>query len=236
MGNTHKKISPTNFENKKFVLGIIDPQNDFFKNGSLAVNNANEILSSINKLRFYVHSLMPTFITLDYHPTNHVSFASTHKVKEFTKDNINITMKDGSIVNVEQTFWPDHCIKNTFGSDIHSDLIKLNTDTIFYKGTNPNIESYSGFGDQFKNSIENTGLKKWLIRNDISDIILVGLATDYCVYFTALDAIMYGYKVHIILSCTRGVDEETTSKALVDLKSKGVICYTTVNDFINFLT
>lgn len=235
MGNTNNKIRPNIgiTKKKKFILGIIDPQNDFFEKGSLAVPDANQILAPINKLRFGVFDLMFAFVTMDYHPPDHVSFASTHDKDPYTKGDIQVMMQDKSYVTVEQTFWPDHCVENTFGAQIHSDLITLNNDKIFYKGRKSGIESYSGFGDQFDNSIENTELNNWLKSQGITDIVLVGLATDYCIYFTALDALRYGYRVHIIMSCTRGVAKDTTNKAIRDMKGKGVEFYSTVEDFTN---
>lgn len=233
MGNINNKIKPKGNVNKKnnFILGIIDPQNDFFEGGSLAVPHANQILAPINKLRFAVFDLMRTFVTLDYHPPDHISFASTHNKEPYSNGNIQVIMKDNSCVTVEQTFWPDHCISNMPGAQIHTDLLVLNNDKIFHKGKISDVESYSGFGDQFNNSIENTGLHTWLKIDGITDILLVGLAMDYCVYFTALDALSYGYRVHIILSCIRGVKEETTDKAISDLTAKGVEFYKTIKDF-----
>lgn len=227
MGNciNNIKIVPTN--KSSFVLGIIDPQNDFFKEGSLAVPNAEEIIGPINKLRFLCYNFMNTFISQDYHPYNHMSFASTYNEQPFTKKILNI-----DDLTINQTLWPDHCVQNTKGSKIHNDILKLSSDKIVFKGTKQNVESYSAFGDEYCGNYENTGLKLWLNNSNITNIIIVGLATDYCVYNTVLDASHFGFNVHLILSCIRGVDKNTTEKALIHMKElSNVYIYDTVEDF-----
>ena len=216
---------------KKFILGIIDPQNDFFKDGLLAIENANEIIGPINKLRFNCFDYMETFISQDYHDPLHMSFYTTHNKEKFSKQLLDLKMEDGSIVQVHQDMWPVHCVKDTMGVNFHKDIITLENDKIFRKGTKVNVESYSAFGDENDGKYENTGLNKWLKSKNITDIILVGLATDFCVYNTSLDAIKYGYQVHLIRSCTRGVKPESTEKALEDLSNKGVEFYDDIDDF-----
>lgn len=217
---------------KKFMLGIIDPQYDFFRGGALAVTDANDIIGPINQLRFVCQDHMDTFVSQDYHPANHMSFAETHGVKLYSKNNLTLEMPDKSIKTIEQDMWPTHCVRETSGSGFHKDLILLKQDKVFRKGTLANVESYSAFGDEFANKYENTGLHNWLKDIKITDIIIVGLATDYCVYNTALDALKQGYQVHIILSCTRGVAVESTEKALKDLNAKGVKFYEEVYNFV----
>ncbi len=234
MGNNSKsKITPDKYINgdKKFVLGIIDVQNDFCKGGALAVNDANSIIARINKLRFICYDYMKTFISQDYHPENHMSFASTHDAEEFSKKQLILKMEDNTTIKVEQNMWPSHCVQNMPGSNFHPDLIVLNKDKIIQKGTKENVESYSAFGDEFKGKYEKTELNEWLIKYKITDIVLVGIATDYCVYHTALDALRLGFKVHIILSCVKGVDPGTTYNSLEDLKYRGVKMYDLVDDF-----
>lgn len=215
---------------KRFTLGIIDVQNDFI-NGSLAVDKAIEILGPINKLRFMFFCYLPTFISQDFHPENHMSFAKTHGAELYTKKQLNIKMEDGNHIVVQQDMWPVHCVKESYGAKFHDDLIITNSDKIFQKGTKANVESYSAFGDEFKGKYEKTELENWLKSIEATDIILTGLATDFCVYNTALDAIRLGYKVHLIMSCTRGVKEETTKKAIEDMTKKGVTLYDSVDKF-----
>jgi nicotinamidase/pyrazinamidase len=225
------KIYPKS-NNIKFVLGIIDPQNDFFQSGSLEVSNSNEIIGPINKLRFLLMDKIDTFISMDTHPNNHISFASTHKKNVYDVIKIESKMKNKDIIATEQTLWPDHCVVNTFGQKIHSHIITTNNDLIIKKGTIQNVESYSAFGDETGNYYENTGLDDWLKNKNTTDIILVGLATDYCVYNTAMDGIKNGYKIHIILSCVRGVKKDTTISAIQDMKENGVIFYEDIDSFL----
>lgn len=237
MGNHHPfiKIVPSDDtkDKKQFVLGIIDLQNDFIT-GSLAINNAIEIIAPINKLRFLCFNYMPTFLSQDCHPNNHMSFDKTHGVKTFTKQKLNVKMDNKTMISVEQTMWPVHCVKNTHGAKIHSDLIITKTDKFVQKGTKANIEGYSAFGDEFNGIYENTYLDHWLKSKRATDIILTGLATDFCVYYTALDAIRLGYDVHLIMTCTKGFYEESTMKAIDDMKEKGVLFYDSVDNFYNF--
>jgi len=236
------KINPTDLSNRlektqnkpknKFMLGIIDPQYDFFRGGALAVPDANDIIGPINQLRFVCQNYMGTFISQDYHPANHMSFGATHGKEPFTKNTIKLEMPDKTTKTIVQDMWPIHCVYETSGCDFHKDLILLNSDKIFRKGKLANVESYSAFGDEFSNKYENTGLNTWLKSNKITDIVLVGLATDYCVYNTAIDALINGYQVHIILSCVKGVTPDTTDKALNDMLDKGIKFYDSVYEFI----
>jgi nicotinamidase/pyrazinamidase len=135
---------------------------------------------------------------------------------------------------IKQKLWPVHCIRDTFGSDLHEDLIVTKKDIRIQKGIYENVESYSAFGDEYKGKYEDTKLQDWLRPKKITDIVLTGIALDYCVYYTALDAIRLGYKVHIIMSCTRGVAQESIAKAIRDMKEKGVTFYEGVNDFYDY--
>ena len=237
MGNVinknNKIVKPQN--ERVYMLGIIDPQNDFFKGGSLEVKNAEETIGPINKLRFLCNNYMDTFISQDYHPTDHMSFASTYDEKIFTKKSLKLEMSNKDVINVEQTLWPDHCVAHTTGKNFHKDIIVLAEDKIFRKGKLQNVESYSAFGDAYFGKYENTKLREWLYSNEVTDIVIVGIATDYCVYNTILDAIYYGFSVHLILSCTRGVDPITTMEALVHVKKLGIKIYEDVDDFYKYL-
>ena len=142
-------------------------------------------------------------------------------------------MSDNKLILIEQTLWPVHCVVNSAGHLVHKNLITSNNDIIIKKGTIEKVESYSAFGDEFNNLYENTGLHGILTKKKITDIILCGLATDYCVYYTALDAIKYGYNVHLILSCVRGVDPSTTQKAIDDLRAKKIKIYSEIDDFLH---
>ncbi len=232
--NKNSKIVPT--VERMFMLGIIDPQNDFFSGGSLPVKNAEDVIGPINKLRFLCYDHMYTFISQDYHPNNHMSFASTHNEKPFVEKTLTLNLKQTNGVEneivVKQTLWPSHCIQGTKGTEFHKDFLLLKSDKIFRKGTMENVESYSAFGDQFYGKYECTSLDKWLKSKNVTDIVIVGIATDFCVYNTILDAQTFGFKVHLILSCTRGVNEENTKQALEHLKTlTEVFIYDDVEDF-----
>ncbi len=220
---------------KVFILGIIDVQNDFLKGGSLEVPNANDIIGPINKLRFTYFGEMQTFVTQDCHPHNHMSFAKTHNKSEFEYVELTLRMPNGKMVSgIKQKLWPVHCVKDTDGYELYEDLIVTKKDIRIYKGTYENVESYSAFGDEQKGKYEDTKLHDWLRQKKVTDIVLTGLALDYCVYYTALDALRFGYKVHLIMSCTRGVSTESTEKAIADMKKRGVIMYENVNDFYDY--
>lgn len=225
------KIYPKS-NKRKFVLGIIDPQKDFFQSGSLEVPDSIEIIGPINKLRFLLMDKILTFISMDTHHYKHISFASTHNKNIYDVVKIESVMKNKDIIVTEQILWPDHCVVNTAGQKIHPHIITTNNDFIVKKGTIQNVESYSAFGDENGNYYENTGLDKWLKNKNTTDIILVGLATDYCVYNTALDGIKNGYKIHIILSCVRGVKKDTTFPAIQDMMDQGVIFYDDIDSFL----
>lgn len=229
--NPSSQLSTNIISKKKFALGIIDPQNDFFKSGPLAINQAEEILGPINKLRYLLPNVL-TFFSQDFHPPNHMSFASTHGVEAFSKKQLDLKMENGDVLMITQDMWPAHCVASTSGANFHKDIVILPNDKIFRKGTKTMVESYSAFGDENESTYENTGLDQWLKSNDITDIVLVGVATDYCVYNTALDSLRLGYSTHLILSCTRGVKEDGTQKALQDLQKKNVKFYSEVDDFI----
>ena len=232
MGNNI--VKPTNSEPCEkliFALGVIDPQIDFCKGGALEVKESEGVIAAINKLRFICYDHIVTFISQEYHPYNHMSFATTYNTKPMTRICLELDMGLGSKLNVQQVLWPKHCVQNTKGVEFHPDLIVSEQDKIIQKGTMHNVKSYSAFGDEYRGKYEKTELKEWLTNKNITDIILVGFPTDYCFYNTGLDAILNGYKVHLILSCTRGVSDDTTNKALADLLIKGAYMYSSVDDF-----
>jgi nicotinamidase/pyrazinamidase len=217
---------------RRFILGIIDVQVDFCRGGKLAVDEADETVGGINKLRYMYDNYIQTFFSQDWHDDYHMSFAETHNKKAFTgPETLRITMEDESVITVQQMMWPRHCVENTVGSRLHPDLITSKHDYFVKKGTKTNVESYSAFGDEFQGKYEKTRLDAWLKALGITDIILTGIASDYCVYYTAMDAVRLNYRVHIILSCTRGVAKDTTDKAFEYLKTIGVRFYKTVDLF-----
>jgi len=178
------------------TLIVVDPQNDFMPNGNLAVANGNEIVPIINRI-------MPKFdlviFTQDWHPANHKSFASQHEGKsEFQVIKLN---------GIDQVLWPDHCVQNTKGSEFHEDLkIPDNNFYIFKKGLDVEVDSYSGFFDNDKKS--STGLSEFLKEKCVTDVHICGLATDFCVKFTALDAINEKFNTILLSDVCRGLAED----------------------------
>jgi nicotinamidase/pyrazinamidase len=236
MGNaqsSNNKVSPATDANK-FILGIIDVQEDFCKGGALAVGDADSIVARINKFRFTYCQEMMTFVTEDCHPVNHMSFCTTHANKAMYDKITYETTINGDRLVTEQTLWPKHCVRGTNGARLHGDLVVTNADIRIKKGEMAEVESYSAFGDEFGNKYEQTPLHTHLKENNITDIVLVGVATEYCVYYTALDALRLGYTVHLILSCTRGVAKDTTKAAIDDLLAKRVNIYETLDEFYNY--
>ena len=191
------------------ALVIIDVQNDFLLNGSLEVPNGNDVIEHINHI---IENYALVVATKDWHPLNHVSFASNHpgnKIGDVIKVN-----------NCDQILWPNHCVQESKGADFPATLNIKTINKIINKGINSQIDSYSGFYDNGK--IRSTGLSDYLKTNNVTSIDFVGLATEYCVKFSVLDSIKEGFKTRVILKGIKGIDFEESSKALNEMKSKGV--------------
>ncbi len=195
-------------------LIVVDVQNDFCPGGSLAVKGGNEIVPLINGFR----GRFDTFIfTQDWHPRNHASFAANHPGK-----------KPGDVIRLEglaQVMWPVHCVQNTPGAAFHKELVVKKDERIFQKGTDPAIDSYSAFYDNAHQ--KSTGLGEYLKSLGVAELFLCGLATDYCVRFSTLDALKLGFKVSVLLSACRGVELSPgdTAMAVDEMRAHGaVIC------------
>jgi nicotinamidase/pyrazinamidase len=200
---------------KSTALIVVDMQNDFIPGGALAVKEGDQILDGINDLiKISFNNNATIVLSQDWHPTNHRSFASAHKGK-----------KPGDIYNevgIGPVLWPDHCVQGTDGANFIKGLFTDKASMIIRKGMNPNIDSYSVFLENDKKT--ETGLHGYLKSREIKIIIIVGLATDYCCYFTALDAKNFGYDVIFIEDLTRGVDlpENNIKKSLEVMKNSGI--------------
>ena len=174
------------------ALIIVDVQNDFCSGGALAVQNGDATIPVIN-------AILPAFdvvvATQDFHPQNHGSFA------------VNQNAPIGEVITLNglpQILWPVHCVQNTSGAAFHPHLDISGLDGVFQKGTDPNVDSYSGFFDNGR--LHATGLAEFLKARGIGQVFLCGLATDYCVKWTALDAISLGFDTYVISDATRGVN------------------------------
>jgi len=192
------------------ALIVIDVQNDFCPGGALAVDGGDEVVPLINTLaKDFDHLIM----TQDWHPPGHSSFASSHRGRRPFET---IMMPYGN-----QTLWPDHCIQGSQGADFHPWLDLTKAELILRKGFRPGIDSYSFF---FENDRKTpTGLAGYLGESGIGQVTLVGLATDYCVAYSALDAAKLGLKVTVRLDCCRAIDlGGSLEKMLGKMKDAGV--------------
>lgn len=176
----------------KNCLIITDIQNDFCPGGALAVAGGNEIIPIVNSL---TQKFDKVAATQDWHPSDHVSFAATHN-----KELYDVITIDG----IQQVMWPVHCVQGSLGADFHKDLDLRPVDLIIRKGSHRSIDSYSTFMENDKKTI--TGLHSYLQGFAIQDLYFCGLATDYCVYYSAVDARNMGFNVSVILDACRGVD------------------------------
>ena len=198
-----------NFE-KDCSLIIIDLQNDFCPGGSLAVNEGNEIVKKINSLQTMFSSIV---LTQDWHPLDHLSFASNQDNKAPFET---LEMYYGT-----QVLWPNHCVQGTFGAKFHQDLDTSKANIIIRKGYRKQIDSYSAFYENDKNTM--TGLDGFLKQNHIKKVYLCGLALDFCVYYSAIDAKNLGYETHVILNATKAIDlDRSKNKSLKDMESKNI--------------
>ena len=197
----------------KKALLIIDIQNDFCPGGALAVPGGDEIVPLVNELSG-LDKFSKVIATQDWHPPDHISFASNRDKEPFSEIEI-----DG----IKQTLWPDHCVQASEGAYFHPDLDLKPVDLILRKGSNPAIDSYSAFLENDKKT--ETGLHYYLKGMDIEEICVCGLALDVCVYYSCLDGIKYGFKVNLLRDASRGIDQPDGSvdEALSDMEDKGVV-------------
>lgn len=190
------------------TLVIVDVQNDFIPGGALAVPKANEIVPVINALQSRFDLIVAT---QDWHPPDHISFASNHQGKKpFEKIEL-----DG----LPQTLWPDHCVQNTSGAEFPREMDLQRIEAIFRKGMDRRIDSYSGFADNGHK--KRTGLAGYLREKGATDLYFCGLAAEICVAFTLKDALELGFAATHIEDATRPLDEENYRQAKRELLSLG---------------
>lgn len=190
------------------ALILVDIQNDFLNGGALAVPNANEILPVVNQIILDYDLVVAT---QDWHPFNHQSFASQHLA--------NTIFDEIDLHGLKQTLWPDHCIQDSFGAEFHSDLNTNTISTIFRKGMNEQIDSYSGFYDNGK--LLDTGLAGYLKAKNVSEVYLCGLAGDFCVKYTAIDALQAGFKTYLIDKAIRSINQDNFNQFKIDFITQG---------------
>ncbi len=193
-------------------LIIVDLQNDFLPGGALPVPHGDEVIPLANELQPKFELVLAT---KDWHPPDHGSFAANHKGKK-PGDRI---ILDG----IEQILWPVHCVQNTHGAEFVPSFDTRRIAQIFDKGIDPNIDSYSTFFDNAHR--RHTGLAQYLEKRGIKDIYLMGLALDYCVKYSTLDARQLGLKTHVIVDGCRGIELESgdIDRALDEMKGVGAV-------------
>jgi nicotinamidase/pyrazinamidase len=193
------------------ALLLIDLQNDFLPGGALAVPHGDEVLSMVDVLlpRYPV-----VVATQDWHPADHLSFASQHAGRrpgDWVK-----------LAGLDQVLWPDHCVQHTFGAELSAAVNRAAIDHVVQKGTDRTIDSYSGFFDNARR--RDTGLAGYLRARGVEEVHLMGLATDYCVKATALDAVDLGFRTVLITAGVRGVDlvAGDCQRAIESMRTAGV--------------
>lgn len=194
------------------TLLLIDLQNDFMLRGALAVKDGDQVVPIANRL-ITSDNFNLIVLTQDFHPPAHKSFASN-----------NPGTKVGGIGELNgkpQVWWSDHCVRNTSGADFHKNLLTERANLILRKGMNENVDSYSGFYDNDGNSV---GLGSYLSERGAEEVYIMGLATDYCVKFTALDCAKLGFDTYLIEDGCRAVNInlDDGTNAIVEMKAAGI--------------
>jgi len=194
------------------IFIIVDVQYDFLPGGALAVPDGDQVIPVINALQQRFDLVVAT---QDWHPPGHGSFASSHPGK-----------KPGDIIQLNgltQILWPDHCVQGTHGAELVAELATAKIQRVFQKGTDPGVDSYSGLFDNGHR--KDTGLGDFLRDQKVTDVYIAGLATDYCVKFTALDSVNLGFRTHVFKDACRGVNLFPTDvdQALDTMRRAGVL-------------
>lgn len=192
------------------TLILIDLQNDFCPGGALAVPEGDQVIEVANRLQERFDLVVAT---QDWHPADHASFAANHRGKH-----------PGEVIELDgldQMLWPVHCVQDTAGAALHPHLGMRRIARVFRKGTDSHVDSYSGFFDNGRRRA--TGLDDFLKARGTTELFLCGLATDYCVRFTATDAVQLGYATTVIEDACRGVNlrPRDAVKALRQMRSDG---------------
>jgi len=194
------------------ALILADLQNDFLPGGALAIPDGDAVIPVVNRL---LAAFPLAVATQDWHPPGHKSFAANHPGKRlFEQIELN---------GLPQALWPIHCVQHTQGAELAAALHRERITKIFPKGTDPGIDSYSGFFDNGRHHA--TGLGDWLKSRHVTAVFVCGLATDYCVKFTALDAVKLGIKTHLILDACRAVNltPDDAKNAVEEMERAGVL-------------
>jgi nicotinamidase/pyrazinamidase len=192
------------------ILIIVDVQNDFCPGGALAVPQGDEIVPAVNRLAAeFAHVVL----TQDWHPRGHASFARSHPGRQ-PFDTIEVSYG-------EQILWPDHCVQGTRGADFHTDLDVPHAELVLRKGFRTAIDSYSAFFENDRRTP--TGLVAYLKERRFQRVTLCGLATDFCVFYSALDGRQAGFEVTVVTDACRGIDVDgSQARAMRSMYEAGV--------------
>lgn len=195
---------------------IVDPQNDFCPGGALAVAGGDDIIPLVNELKTHFNQ---TYITQDWHPAGHRSFASSWPAR------VPFEMIHGPYG--PQCLWPDHCVQGTLGADFHAGLIVTpNKDLVLRKGTNMVIDSYSAFFENDRQTMprfdDGDSFVEKLHAQNTGTVVFAGLAFDYCVGWNAYDAAMAGFKVYVVKDATRSITPDGDADMTAKLQAAGV--------------
>ena len=196
--------------NDRDVLVVVDVQNDFCPGGALAVPQGDEIVPAVNRL---AAAFAHVILTQDWHPRGHASFASSHPGRHPFET---IELSYG-----QQILWPDHCVQGTQGAALHPGLDVPHAELVVRKGFRSAIDSYSAFRENDRRTL--TGLTGYLKERGFERLTLCGLATDFCVFFSAIDGREAGFEVGVVTSACRGIDVDgSLSRALRSMNEAGV--------------
>ena len=192
------------------ILVIVDVQNDFCPGGALAAPGGDRIIPAVNRLaRSFAH----VALTQDWHPPGHLSFASSHPGKA--------PFEAVEAAYGPQILWPDHCVQGTRGAEFHAGLEAPHAELVLRKGCNRDIDSYSAFRENDRKTP--TGLAAYLRERQFERLVLCGIATDFCVLYSALDAAAAGFAVEVALGASAGIDiEGSLGRALAAMREAGV--------------
>jgi nicotinamidase/pyrazinamidase len=194
----------------KTALVLVDLQNDFCPGGALAVPDGDAVIPVANR---WMQRADVVVATQDWHPADHGSFAANHGAAPYAM---------GELGGRPQVLWPTHCVQGSPGAALHADLDQRPIARIFPKGTRSDVDSYSGFFDNHRAG--DTGLGAWLREAGVGEVWVLGLATDYCVKATAIDAVSLGFRVRLITEGCRGVGLGPTDidDAIASMRAAGV--------------
>ena len=205
------------------ALIVADIQNDFLPGGTLAVPEGDKIIPVVNELQNYFALVVAT---QDWHPLNHTSFASNHENKK-PFDVIDLH-------GLKQTLWPNHCVQGTKGANFASQLNLNKAEAIFRKGTDPEIDSYSGFYDN--EHLKSTGLSAYLKGKNVDEVYVSGLCGDICVFYTAMDSLHEGFKTYIVADATHPLiesDFKKTNEAFIQKGGKLINSKDIINEIVH---